>query len=582
MHRMLARRGCVLLLSALAGCTCGERTSRKAPLIEVLEGDGTERTRVDFGTVQVGQEHVEKLRVRDGGTTELTISKLATAAPFGTRTQLPVVIGVGEETLLEITYAPKVSDQRDTGTLVISSDSRDRSELTVDLAGQGIQAVALATPNPIDFKDVYVNETGRVSVTLSNAGSHPLEVKDVRFTASVPPSVSADLMPLKTTIAPGASASVEISFSPTEMGELAGELEIVLDPLQGGTLKLPLRGRGVMALPKMCFRMEGSGMEQCTDPTAGVTSLQVRFPATCDSLLFPPDSGLPSACPEAETERRGQLYFINEGNVPVAYSLEFKPFPYSGKDRCDAGTPPMVDFTFSNAPTQPDGGTPLTFTEGTVKLPAQPGDPRPWETLPVTLTYRARSRCREEATDLAQVLWVRQGEPISRAPSLLVLTADGTSKLPRAVSSDWNCGSVGSGQGTPCKSAFYGANNVGNAPLQITQVELWEELPDGGLFQPCDAGSTGDCVAFAWDPVDGGDPNQYAPHGLPAATSPSQPTQRPIGVMVFAPNGLSPDGGCFNPGYACPNRLYRAYAKIHTDDPYDPVVITRIQGVAAP
>jgi hypothetical protein len=37
-----------------------------------------------------------------------------------------------------------------------------------------------------------------------------------------------------------------------------------------------------------------------------------------------------------------------------------------------------------------------------------------------------------------------------------------------------------------------------------------------------------------------------------------------------------------NNGVACPNQVYRIFAVIYTNDPYAPVVISRLTGVAAP
>ena len=99
------------------------------------------------------------------------------------------------------------------------------------------------------------------------------------------------------------------------------------------------------------------------------------------------------------------------------------------------------------------------------------------------------------------------------------------------------------------------------------------------MFQPCAAnapGSGSPCEVFVWANVDGGDPNQYQPHTLSAATNPSQPTQRQLGTLTFGPAGR----GCTAPGAACPNKPYRVYAVVTTDDPYSPQVISKISGYA--
>jgi hypothetical protein len=426
-----------------------------------------------------------------------------------------------------------------------------------------------------------------VTFTITNTGTDTLEVLDAQFTAETPaaPVISATLESLKTSIAPQGTASVEVRFNPASLMELSGALEVTFDALQGGVVTVPLTGRGVGAIPRVCFKAAGQPMESCTQAGAAAPSLQVRFPALCDSRVYPPDAGL---CTEAPYEQSGELYLRNEGNVPLDYIAKFVPNPYMGKDRCDAGLEPEVDFSFSNAPMLADGGAPDEYSTAPTKVPTDAMDPQPWESEKVAVTYRARSRCSDEGTDLARVIWTQQGG----AGTVILVTIDGTSRLPRAVSSDWSCGSPGNGQPVPCSTTFFGANNSGDAPLRINSVALWEErfLPDGGTpdggngpnggtFAPCDfADPTSACGKFAWAEVDGGDPNQHAPHALAAATSPAMPTQKAIGTLVFGPDGVD----CAADGGLCPNVLYRVYAVIETDDPYNPAVITRIQGVARP
>ena len=277
-----------------------------------------------------------------------------------------------------------------------------------------------------------------------------------------------------------------------------------------------------------------------------------------------------------------KLYFKNEGNVPVSYSLQYDALPY-GSARCDGGSV-ASDFTFSNAPQLADGGQNPKFSVATTRLPMNATDPKPWETAPINITYRATSLCRDDAADQARVLWTRQGEPTgtTRMPGTLFLTLSGSSQLPRAVNSDWSCGTMGSPATLPCEAPFFGVNNGGDAPLKVTQVELWQEFPltfgdgggpTGGIFQACDPmNPSGDCAAFKWKQIDGGDPNQYAPHTLAAATSPSQPTQIVLGRLAFGEACL--DGGLTS----CPNTQFRLYAVISTDDPYGPKVVTKISG----
>lgn len=556
---------------AVSGCKCEGKTNDRFPKFEIPEGAG-ERTGLDFGMVQVNVKSLRKIQLRNGGNISLTVDKATTAAPFGVVTVLPLELGVGATAELMLAFTPTEPDQRVTGKLTLTSNDPAREKAELTLAGQGITAVAAVTPNPIDFGDVYVGESKKVMVTLSNGGSDDLVVLGAAFSTTTPSTVTGDLNLLKVTLGKSTSSKTELTFAPATAGQVltgTAALELQLDPMQGGKITIPIKGQATSALPKLCFKRDGTGTESCADVT--MTSLQLPMGAFCDNNLF--------TC--ADGGFSGKIYFKNEGNVPVSYSVSYNGLPSAA--RCDGGSTGS-DFTFSNAPLAPDGGRLSKYDIATVKLPMNVTDAKPWETTPVAVTYRATSRCREDAADQAFLLWTRQGEPggTNRLPGTLFLNFSASSQLPRAVNSDWSCGTSASPATLPCEAPFFGVNNGGDAPLKITKVELWQEFsptfgdgggPTGGIFQACDPmNPSGDCAAFTWKKVDGGDPNQYAPHSLAATTSPSSPTQKQIGRLAFGEACL--DGGLS----ACANTPFRVYAVISTDDPYSPNVITKISG----
>jgi hypothetical protein len=233
---------------------------------------------------------------------------------------------------------------------------------------------------------------------------------------------------------------------------------------------------------------------------------------------------------------------------------------------CDGGTITEPDFHFGN---RPDGGT--VWNEPTVQLQAG-GSTAPG----VSVTYRATSECQQDAADLAQVIWTRQGEPAitNRQPSMLVATLTGQSRLPEAVPEPLNFTIVGTA--LPSANDFRGLGNRGTATFQVTDVVLYEVVdptpgqsckgPDAGVFSPCDhSNPLSDCYHFAW--ADGGVPNDSAPHTIPFSTD-GGIGSKVLGRIVFGPNS--------HPG---PNAKC-VYAVMDTTDPYHPTIISRIQGTA--
>ncbi|MEW5738426.1 MAG: choice-of-anchor D domain-containing protein [Myxococcota bacterium] len=561
-----------LVAVSLAGCVCGEKTNTKFPKIEVLDDMGNSRSSVDFGQVQVNVTGTQAVRIRNGGAAALTITGVTFSNPlFALGTMPPLSIAVGEETMLPLTFTPTTPDLRETGTAVIASDDPENAAVTLNLAGTGVTAVATVVPATLSFGEVYTTESKPLTVTLTNSGSNDLVVSDARFSAGTPGSVTADLSALVKTLKAGEAASTVVTFSPTTLDALSGALEIVL-PAQLGTKTVPLSGQGIQALPRMCVKWDDTGLESCTDQA--ITFLPVPAGSLCDGRLYPPDGG-PSPCRgldggAAPWERTGRLYFRNEGNTPVTYSLQFQS---QVGGTCDGGW--TVDWVFANAPMLADGGTQLSWMVGNAKVPASTMDPRPWETAPVNFTYRARSACREDAADQARVLWTRQGEPpgTMRPPQTVIVNFTGQSLLPRGVPQDITMSGT-----VPLSAEFYGVGNAGDAPLQVRQVALWQSefLVDGGRgtvpFELCEPTSTGDCRFFNWS-ADGGDPNLRLPLTLAGTPNTSVPTRLALGRIEFGP---APDGGV-SPQL---NRPYSVFAVIDTDDPYLPQVIARISGVA--
>lgn len=552
-----------------AGCDCGQRTQQRFPKLEVLDATGSERTLVDFGKVQVATTGEQRVRLRNAGTATLDVTKAELTDPKFAATNLPLSLDVNGEAELALAFTPVDADLRVTASVTLSTNDPARPTVTLQLVGTGVAAAAVVTPDQLDFGEVYVGEQKAVTVSLTNAGSNDLPVQDVRLTAAVPGSVTGDFTPLKKTFAAGDSAQATLTFRPTALPTpVAGALEIVLGGPYG-TTTVPLRGRAVQALPRLCFKWDDTPLERCTDQTT--TSLAESAGALCDARVYPPDGGTPP-CRSLDGgvvgyARSGKLYFRNEGNTPLSYTLRYQTLQGG---LCDAGT--SIDLQFSSAPTLPDGGLQPVWTEPTVKVPNAVTDPTPWETAPVALTYRPRSVCPNDTSDQAFVIWTRQGEPsgTTRLPQSLFFTLNGTSLLPKGVNHNDGC-TVG-GSAATCEMSFVGVASAGTAPLRVTRVTLWqgEPLPSGGFgpvpFEQCGPTSGGNCPMFDFAP--GQDPNRLLPLTLPGVPNAGNPASQVLGTLVFGDGGTAP----------LPNARYTVFGVVDTDDPYAPQVISTFTG----
>ncbi len=548
----------VALLS-VAGCECGTQTRKRFPKIEVLDETGNARTSVEFGNVQLHFTATKKVRIRNAGAAALSLEKTEfTNAKFGVGTTLPVSIGVNEELEFPLTFTPSVADQRETGTVTLTTDDPEKPTVQLSLAGTGVTATAVVQPTTLDFGEVYVGEMKELSFALTNSGSNELPVTSATLLMA-DPGLTADLTPLVKTLAGGETVTVTVRFAPTQQVVLMGSLELVL-PNGVGNKSIPLVGKGIQAVPKLCFKFDDSAFEQCTDGTAGM-NLDVRFGALCDRRAYPIDGGLPCELDGGLVayERSGKMYVRNEGNTPVSYSLNITAGQPS---RCDGGA--TIDFAWGNAPAQADGGAPATFMIATTRLPMAVADPKPWETAPVSVVYRPRSACRGgDDSDLSTLIWTRQAEPVGtlRRPNSMLATLTGTSVLsepvPNAVTFTGN---------SPTPQDVTLVSNTGDGPVRLLAAELWQS-EDGGMTPTvrCSAVSAGPCTHYAW--LNG--PN--LPQLLEGTNVPGARINKVIGRLAY---GELNDAGM----YQVPSQEQRVWVVVDTSDPYTPKVAVPIVG----
>jgi len=562
MSVMTFQRLCVAaLLLSLAGCDCGTQTRKRFPKIEVLDEMGAARTSVEFGQVQLNFTATKKVRIRNSGTAALTLSKAEFTKPlFAVGEPLPISLDVNGEYELPLTFTPTVADQRETGTVTITTDDPEKPTVQLTLAGTGVTATAIVQPTTLDFGEVYVGETKQLTFSLTNSGSNELPVTSAQLGATVDPSVSANLTPLVKTLAGGESVMVTVTFAPTAPVALMGDLELVL-PAGVGNKTIPIRGSGIQALPKLCFKFDDSPTEQCTDGTAGM-NLDVRFGNLCDDRVYPPDAGFVCELdggPVAYT-RSGTMFVRNDGNTPVSFSMNITA---GAPSRCDGGA--SIDFRYANAPLLSDGGTQTNWMVPTFKLPNAVTDPRDWKTAPVAITYRARSACRGgDDTDLSTIVWTHQGEPLGtmRRPNTMLATLTGSSILPQPLPFP-----VTFTGNSPVPQDVSLVSNTGDGPVKLLAAELWQSA-DGGMTPGvrCADVDAGACTWFAW--VQG----PTLPVLLEGTNVPGGRVSKKVGTISYG--SFNPDGGLYTP----PSQEQRVWAIVDTTDPYMPKVTVPIIG----
>lgn len=547
---------CLWLLALLCGCDCSDRTSRLVPKLVVLDEADTAVAALDFGKVQLNVSASQKVYLRNVGTAVLSLDQVEVSnAHFSVQAMLPAVIRSGDDLELTVAFVPTAADVREVGTAVLKSNDPNNGSLSLPLAGLGVLATAVVQPLTLDFGAVYLGEMKELTFALTNEGSSALQVSSAALSASVDATVTADVSLLVKTIAEGETAMVTLRFSPTSQVTLTGDLEIVLPP-EIGNKTIPIRGTGVEAQPKLCFKFNDSAFESCTDGFSS-NSLNLQFGALCDESVYPQDGGLVCLLDGGVLpyERSGQLYVRNEGNTGVSYALSIAAGQVSS---CDGGA--SIDFQFAGAPVAADGGAVATWKEAPVTLPLNLDVAKPWEAPPLAVTYRAHSACKNDQSDLAIILWDRQGEPAGklRQPVRMAATLTGSSAISSVVPAVESFG----GNSSRPKDVML-VLNKGSGPVKLLGVELWQSA-DGGSSPDvrCATVGAGPCTYFAWAP------GVTFPVLLEGTLGSG--TGQVLGQIAYG----TLDAGTYYP----PVQEQQVFAIVSTSDPYAPTVTVPIVG----
>jgi hypothetical protein len=185
------------------------------------------RTTINFGNVGVGLSETAGFSFTNTGSTSVTVSSVTltgTGFQFATGTFPQVMSGKGDTTSYAFNFVPSAG-QRYTGTATFMVDG---APVNITLQGTGVATTAVATPSVsgLTFSQPQGHKSRPLSVKITNTGTST--VKILSATTQQPFSTP----PIKTTpLAPGASASVSVSYFGSNLGSTTGDLLITYDVL---------------------------------------------------------------------------------------------------------------------------------------------------------------------------------------------------------------------------------------------------------------------------------------------------------------------------------------------------------------
>jgi iron transport multicopper oxidase len=204
-----------------------------SPVTPVLTGPTTA-----FPTTTEGKS-VEKTVTLEASEA-LTLSRLSSSSLQFTVGEaspaLPATLAAGQTIAVPITFTP-------TGTgpiaATLTAETTSGKTATFELSGTGQAAAALleATPPAVTFGGTTIGGHLSGSATFRNVGGQPLTIESVREPAA--PFSAVGVPKVGSTIAPGGSITVTVSFDPTSKGIFSDEIGL---DTTGGSSSVGLSG----------------------------------------------------------------------------------------------------------------------------------------------------------------------------------------------------------------------------------------------------------------------------------------------------------------------------------------------------
>ena len=198
---------------------------------------------LNFGSTVVGKKVSQIVSVTNTGNVSVNISQATVSnnAFSVSGLTLPLVLPIGQMASFQVSFNASSAGNA-TGTLTVRTDT-GVSSAQVALAGTATapQQQISVTPANMNLGSVAVGTTATSQVTLSNVGGANLTISLISVNGA-PFGVSGISTP--TTIAPGASTSMNVTFSPTLAGISSGSVSITSNDPQTPTSTIPLTGTG--------------------------------------------------------------------------------------------------------------------------------------------------------------------------------------------------------------------------------------------------------------------------------------------------------------------------------------------------
>ena len=246
-----------------------------------LESTGTPATltltpaALNFGTLTVGSSATLPVTVSNSGSSAATFTSIMATGAYSAGGSCPGAGGTlaaGASCTVQVTFTP-TSSASFQGTLSVAT-SATNLPLTASLTGVGTQSRLVISPSALAFGSIVVGAAANLNLMLQNTGTAAVSTLMLAATGDYAVTIPCPA----TTLAPGASCTAQVTFTPTAAGARAGTLTVTSsDPTS--PVMIPLTGTGVAAGGSFTLTVDG-GASSSISVTGGT-------PATYSLMLTP-------------------------------------------------------------------------------------------------------------------------------------------------------------------------------------------------------------------------------------------------------------------------------------------------------
>jgi hypothetical protein len=209
---------------------------------------------LNFGGVPLGSSATRSTTITNTGDANCTVNSVSVtgSSEFTINPvlpSLPLTLIPGDGVPVSVRYTPSGLGD-DAGTLTTRTSDPDQPTLTVSLAGSGVatapQCDIQVTPLSLEFASVAVGSTQTLSTAVSNAGQGQCSVS-WQLGAGASVDFGLGLAANSISLAPGATVTIPVGYSPSGVGGDAGTLQIHSNDPSEAEVPVALAGRGFVA-----------------------------------------------------------------------------------------------------------------------------------------------------------------------------------------------------------------------------------------------------------------------------------------------------------------------------------------------